>query len=152
MGMPAVGGYLAVMRKARGLSQEDLAQRLGVRGKTISDWERGQYAPASDVLARVVALVAADARDVQALFIGDGSAEDGRSLAERRLSGTQSAELTRSALADMDDAALEAAIRERLNQRLAEGDRQTADAIWSGLRRLLRLPAPKSRPHDEQTQ
>lgn len=39
------GDLLAAFRKAKGLRQEDLAERLGVEQGTISKWERGQRIP-----------------------------------------------------------------------------------------------------------
>ena len=40
-----IGGFLAALRKANGMTQKDLAERLNVSDKTISRWERDDGAP-----------------------------------------------------------------------------------------------------------
>ncbi len=45
------------LRHALGLTQQGLAQELGVRQQTISDWETGAYAPRG-ASARLLDLVA----------------------------------------------------------------------------------------------
>ena len=35
------GAYLAMLRKARGMTQQEIADQLGVSNKTISKWESG---------------------------------------------------------------------------------------------------------------
>ena len=35
------GVYLAMLRKARGMTQQEVADRLGVSNKTVSKWESG---------------------------------------------------------------------------------------------------------------
>ena len=39
MNQTAIGGYIARKRKEQNLTQEQLAQQLGVSNKTISKWE-----------------------------------------------------------------------------------------------------------------
>ena len=41
MNQTAIGGYIARKRKEQNLTQEQLAQQLGVSNKTISKWENG---------------------------------------------------------------------------------------------------------------
>ena len=45
MDMKAIGAYLAELRKARGLTQEQLGEEIGVSNKTVSRRERGTYLP-----------------------------------------------------------------------------------------------------------
>ena len=45
-----LGAFLAVLRKAQGMTQKELAQRVGVSDKTISHWERDESAPDISVL------------------------------------------------------------------------------------------------------
>lgn len=39
------GAFLAAVRKEKGLTQQDLGERLGVTNKTVSRWETGAYLP-----------------------------------------------------------------------------------------------------------
>ena len=40
-----IGGFIATLRKANGMTQKDLAERLNVSDKTVSRWERDDGAP-----------------------------------------------------------------------------------------------------------
>ena len=40
-----MGGFIAALRKANGMTQKDLAERLNVSDKTVSRWERDDGAP-----------------------------------------------------------------------------------------------------------
>lgn len=44
---------LTALRKARGLSQEELAARLGVVRQTVSKWERGYSVPDAELLIKL---------------------------------------------------------------------------------------------------
>lgn len=48
-----VGGRIREIRKAKGLSQETLAQVLGTTANTISRWETATYRPTIDDLERL---------------------------------------------------------------------------------------------------
>ena len=41
----SIGGFIAALRKANGMTQKDLAERLNVSDKTVSRWERDDGAP-----------------------------------------------------------------------------------------------------------
>ena len=45
MDLGKIGKFIALNRKNKGLTQEQLAERLGVTNKTISRWETGKYMP-----------------------------------------------------------------------------------------------------------
>ena len=45
MNQTAIGSYIARKRKEQNLTQERLAQQLGVSNKTISKWENGKCMP-----------------------------------------------------------------------------------------------------------
>jgi len=47
-----IGGQIRDLRLALGLSQEELAARLGVRAFTISRWERGEQLPSKSALEK----------------------------------------------------------------------------------------------------
>lgn len=40
-----IGGFIAALRRANGMTQKDLAERLNVSDKTVSRWERDDGAP-----------------------------------------------------------------------------------------------------------
>ena len=40
-----IGAFIAVNRKKKGLTQEQLGEKLGVSNKTVSRWENGNYMP-----------------------------------------------------------------------------------------------------------
>ncbi len=50
MDMKLIGRFLSELRKSHGMTQEQLGERLGVTGKTISRWETGNYLPPVDML------------------------------------------------------------------------------------------------------
>ena len=46
-----IGKFIAALRKERGLTQEQLGEKLGVTNKTISRWENGNYMPDVEMLS-----------------------------------------------------------------------------------------------------
>ena len=44
------GRFIAVLRKSRGLTQEELGRKVGVSNKTVSRWENGNYLPDIETL------------------------------------------------------------------------------------------------------
>ena len=50
MEQKSLGAFLAVLRKAQGMTQKELAEQIGVSDKTISHWERDESAPDISVL------------------------------------------------------------------------------------------------------
>ena len=45
-----IGKFIAALRKEKGLTQEQLGEKLGVTNKTISRWENGKYTPDVEML------------------------------------------------------------------------------------------------------
>ena len=45
MNLKKIGKFIAEMRKAKGLTQEELAEKLEVNNRTISRWENGKNMP-----------------------------------------------------------------------------------------------------------
>jgi transcriptional regulator with XRE-family HTH domain len=66
---PKLGAHLAGLRVKAGLSQEDLAQRIGVLQQTIAFWEQTDKPPRSEILIKL-----ADALGVkiETLLSGNG--------------------------------------------------------------------------------
>lgn len=52
-GIMAIGENIKKARKAAGISQKELADRLQVYQKDISRWENGERAPSIEVFARI---------------------------------------------------------------------------------------------------
>lgn len=50
MEVKKVGQFLATLRKEKGLTQDELGQRVGVTNKTVSRWETGSYLPPAESL------------------------------------------------------------------------------------------------------
>lgn len=51
MDMGKIGQYIARERKARNMTQADLAEKLGVSNKSVSKWETGKCLPGYSVVA-----------------------------------------------------------------------------------------------------
>lgn len=45
-----VGKFISELRRERGLTQEQLAEKLGTSNKTVSRWENGNYMPPVEML------------------------------------------------------------------------------------------------------
>ena len=52
-----IGEQIKAARKAKGVSQEKLAVRLGVVRQTVSKWENGMSVPDADVLIQIAELL-----------------------------------------------------------------------------------------------
>ncbi len=50
MDMTKIGKFIAALRKEKGYTQEQLAEILGITGKTVSRWETGLYLPPVEML------------------------------------------------------------------------------------------------------
>ncbi|WP_455542677.1 helix-turn-helix domain-containing protein [Intestinibacter sp.] len=58
------GSFLKVLRKEKGLTQEQLAQQLNVSGRTISRWETGSNMPDLDILIEMSDFYEVDIREL----------------------------------------------------------------------------------------
>lgn len=50
MDQKKIGEFVAVLRKEKGLTQQELGDLLGVTNKTVSRWETGKYMPDLSVI------------------------------------------------------------------------------------------------------
>ena len=53
MDCTSVGGFIAELRKEKGLTQAELAERVGVTGGAVSKWERGFCYPDIETVGRL---------------------------------------------------------------------------------------------------
>ena len=67
MDQKKIGGFLKQLRKEKGITQQNLAEVLGVSGRTVSRWETGFNMPDLDLLIEI-----ADYYDVEIREILDG--------------------------------------------------------------------------------
>lgn len=57
MDQQKIGSFIAELRHEKGLTQEQLAQKLAVSNKTVSRWETGKYMPDISMLQELAALL-----------------------------------------------------------------------------------------------
>lgn len=50
MNIQKIGKLIAACRKEKGMTQAQLAEKLGVTNKTVSQWENGNYMPDLTIL------------------------------------------------------------------------------------------------------
>lgn len=53
MNQTAIGSYISKKRREKNLTQEQLAEKLGVSNKTISKWENGKCMPDHSIIEQV---------------------------------------------------------------------------------------------------
>ena len=73
MNQTAIGSYIARKRKEQNLTQEQLAQQLGVSNKTISKWENGKCMPDYSIIQRLCEAIYVSLSE---LMDGEDAAED----------------------------------------------------------------------------
>ena len=64
MDLVKIGSMLQKLRKEKGMTQEQLAEKLGVARRTISRWETGSNMPDLDVLIELSDFYAVDLREI----------------------------------------------------------------------------------------
>ena len=64
MDLMKIGKYLQDCRKEKGLTQEQLADKLGVARRTVSRWETGANMPDLDILIELSDLYETDLREI----------------------------------------------------------------------------------------
>ena len=90
-----IGGFIAALRKANGMTQKDLAERLNVSDKTVSRWERDDGAPdlaAIPVIAEIFGVTCDE------LLRGERKSPTERAEATEEAEPTQKAEKQRQRL------------------------------------------------------
>ena len=64
MNMIKIGRFLQELRKEKKLTQEQLAEQLGVARRTVSRWETGNNMPDLDILVELSDLYSVDLREI----------------------------------------------------------------------------------------
>ena len=64
MDLVKTGKFLQELRKENGLTQEQLAEQLGVSRRTVSRWETGSNMPDMDILIELSDFYAVDLREI----------------------------------------------------------------------------------------
>lgn len=64
MDQKKIGNFLKELRKEKKLTQEQVADKLGVSGRTISRWETGAYMPDISLLVDIAEMYDVDVRDI----------------------------------------------------------------------------------------
>ncbi len=57
MDQKKIGGFISILRKDKGFTQEELGAYLGVTNKTVSRWETGKYMPDIALIPEVCRLL-----------------------------------------------------------------------------------------------
>ena len=73
MNQTAIGSYIAHKRREQNLTQEQLAQQLGVSNKTISKWENGKCMPDYSIIQKLCDAIHVTLPE---LMDGEDAAED----------------------------------------------------------------------------
>ena len=73
MNQTAIGSYIARKRKEQNLTQEQLAEQLGVSNKTISKWENGKCMPDYSIIQKLCDVIHVSLPE---LMDGEDAAED----------------------------------------------------------------------------
>ena len=74
MNQAAIGSYIAKKRREKNLTQEQLAETLGVSNKTISKWENGKCMPDYSIIEQLCKELSVTLSE---LMDGEDAAEDG---------------------------------------------------------------------------
>ena len=53
MNQQKIGAFLKVLRKQKGLTQEQIAEKFNVSNRTVSRWENGYNLPGLDILIEI---------------------------------------------------------------------------------------------------
>lgn len=64
MNQQKIGAFLKVLRKQRGLTQEQIAEKFNVSARTVSRWENGNNMPDLDVLIEISDFYEVDLREL----------------------------------------------------------------------------------------
>ena len=90
MDQKKIGAFLKMLRKEKGLTQEQLAEQFGVAGRTVSRWETGYNMPDLSILVELADFYCLDLREIL-----DGERKDGKMEQEVKETLTKAAAYSR---------------------------------------------------------
>ena len=64
MDQKKVGSFLKELRKEKGITQEQLAEKLNVSGRSVSRWETGNNMPDISLLVEIADFYDVDVREI----------------------------------------------------------------------------------------
>ena len=64
MDQTKVGQFLKQLRKEKGITQEEFAEKIGVSGRTVSRWETGSNMPDISLLVDIADFYDVDVREI----------------------------------------------------------------------------------------
>ena len=64
MDQKKIGEFLRTLRKEKGLTQEQLAEKFGVSGRTVSRWETGSNMPDISIISEIADFYEIDVREL----------------------------------------------------------------------------------------
>jgi UDP-N-acetylglucosamine 1-carboxyvinyltransferase len=88
MTRPALGQFIRQRREAQGLTQTQLADRLGTHQTLVSAWERGRLTPDANKLARVAELLETPFTAFVDQYMGLATGVERAVIADERLNRT----------------------------------------------------------------
>lgn len=118
--MQAAAQYMRTFREARGMSQEDVAEKIGVASKSIYNWEAGQETKGRRLAAWIRSVQAVSDDVIGLLDNDDATPEEGQRLAEIRLHTELQRQLEGPTQRVGPEAVIQAAIDILLNPELQE--------------------------------
>ncbi|MFA7636358.1 MAG: helix-turn-helix domain-containing protein [Monoglobales bacterium] len=77
MDLKKSGELLCNLRKAKGLSQKDVAEKLGLQPKTVSKWETGHGFPDVSYVAELSKILGVSAESLLMGYLAENREEDG---------------------------------------------------------------------------
>ncbi|AEB07458.1 helix-turn-helix domain protein [Coriobacterium glomerans PW2] len=134
---------LAELRRTKGYSQEELAQRLGLSRQAISKWERAESSPDTDNLIALARLYSVSLDELVGAPFG-GTAED---LVEEAAAATR--ETTRERARDEEQLRVERERAERALSAVTEASAAAAQAAQAAAAAASRADTPERIPLPE---
>lgn len=79
----SIGGNIRIIRENRGLTQSELADRLGISSKTVSSWEVNRTEPKMGMVEKVCAVLGCKKTDiiVESIYLTDEDMKKSQRLA-----------------------------------------------------------------------